>query len=133
MTSGWAANHNAYAFGDNNLWVLDNTPYSWGHFKRQDIPTHFALAEGWTVADMYSQSVIASTVPNRGVQRASLSSFEVIISHLRSYSVLGYGIHQCAWRPSNSRPRRRYHRQQRESWVRRNKPQLLSYEVEDVS
>ncbi|KAF8588656.1 non-hemolytic phospholipase C precursor [Ramaria rubella] len=64
-SNGWTANHNAFAFGDNNLWAIKNTPFSWGHFKRQDIPTHFALAEGWTIADMYSQSVVASTIPNR--------------------------------------------------------------------
>lgn len=26
---------------------------------------HFGIAEGWTVGDMYQQSVIASTSPNR--------------------------------------------------------------------
>jgi phospholipase C len=71
--AGFEANHNAFAHGENNLWAIDNTPYSWGHFKRQDIPTHFALAEGWTVADMYSQGVVASTIPNRGMHRISVS------------------------------------------------------------
>ncbi|GJJ06186.1 hypothetical protein Clacol_000375 [Clathrus columnatus] len=63
---GFTANHNALAQGDNNMWAIENTPFSWGHFLRQDIPTHFALAEGWTVADMYAQGVVASTDPNRG-------------------------------------------------------------------
>ncbi|KAJ3995822.1 phosphoesterase family-domain-containing protein [Lentinula boryana] len=40
-------------------------PQSWGHFRRSDIPVHFAIAEGWTVGDMYQQGVIASTNPNR--------------------------------------------------------------------
>ncbi|GJJ06185.1 hypothetical protein Clacol_000374 [Clathrus columnatus] len=61
----FTANHNALAQGDNNMWAIKNTPFSWSHFLRQDIPTHFALAEGWTVADMYAQSVVASTIPNR--------------------------------------------------------------------
>jgi phospholipase C len=65
-TKGWTANHNAFANGDNNLWALDNTPFSIGFFMRQDVPTHFGIAEGWTIADMYSQSVVASTIPNRG-------------------------------------------------------------------
>lgn len=65
ISAGFTANHNAFAQGENNLWALANTPYSWGHYKRQDIPTQFAIAEGWTVADMYSQSVVASTNPNR--------------------------------------------------------------------
>lgn len=38
---------------------------SWAHFQRQDLPLHFALAEGWTLADMYQEGVIASTSPNR--------------------------------------------------------------------
>jgi len=29
------------------------------------LPNHFAIAEGWTVGDMYQESVIASTTPNR--------------------------------------------------------------------
>jgi phospholipase C len=36
-----------------------------GYFKRQDIPTHFDIAEGWTVADMATQSILAATDPNR--------------------------------------------------------------------
>ncbi|GJJ08151.1 hypothetical protein Clacol_002359 [Clathrus columnatus] len=64
-SNGFTANHAALAQGDNNLWAIANTPYSWGYFLRQDIPTHFALAEGWTVADMYAQAAIATTHPNR--------------------------------------------------------------------
>lgn len=65
---GFTANHNAFAQGDNNQWVTKNTPFSWSYFKRQDVPTHFALADGWTVGDMYTESVVASTHPNRGVR-----------------------------------------------------------------
>ena len=65
---GWTANHNAFANGDNNLWAVDNTPFSVGYFLRQDVPTHFGIAEGWTIADMYSQGVVASTTPNRGMR-----------------------------------------------------------------
>lgn len=36
-----------------------------GYYKRSDLPLHFALAEGWTVADSYYEAVIASTTPNR--------------------------------------------------------------------
>ncbi|KAF8522873.1 hypothetical protein JB92DRAFT_2886613 [Gautieria morchelliformis] len=45
MVAGWTANHNAFANGDNNLWALDNTPFSLGYYKRQDLPTHFGIAE----------------------------------------------------------------------------------------
>ncbi|GJJ10990.1 hypothetical protein Clacol_005219 [Clathrus columnatus] len=68
MTAGsnsFAKNHAAFAQGDNNQWVVANTPFSWGHYLRQDIPTHFALADGWTVGDMYAEGVVASTHPNR--------------------------------------------------------------------
>ncbi|KAK0522604.1 hypothetical protein OC834_006223 [Tilletia horrida] len=64
-SNGWAANHGAWNQGEIDQWAIKNTPYSLGYYKRQDIPLHFALAEGWTVGDMYSQSVIASTQPNR--------------------------------------------------------------------
>jgi phospholipase C len=73
VDAGYTENHNAFAQGDNNhQWVMKNTPFSWGHFKRQDVPTHFALAEGWTLGDMYTEAVVASTHPNRGVQPSSL-------------------------------------------------------------
>ena len=41
--------------------------HSWslGYFKRSDIPTHFDVAEGWTVADMYQEGMLAATDPNR--------------------------------------------------------------------
>lgn len=63
--NGWNDNHAALNDGLNNKWALNNTPWSWGHFTRKELPIHFALAEGWTVGDMYQESVIASTNPNR--------------------------------------------------------------------
>ncbi|GJJ06253.1 hypothetical protein Clacol_000444 [Clathrus columnatus] len=64
-SNGWQANHDAYAHGENNLWALKNSPFALGYFLRQDLPTHYALADGWTIGDMYAQSVVASTLPNR--------------------------------------------------------------------
>jgi phospholipase C len=49
-------NQGALNGGLNNLWALNNTPWSWGHFKRDELPVHFGIAEGWTVADMYQVS-----------------------------------------------------------------------------
>ncbi|TVY91411.1 Phospholipase C [Lachnellula willkommii] len=49
----------------NNLWAVNNTPTSWAHFRRQDVPVQFSIAEAWTVADMYQEGVIAATEPNR--------------------------------------------------------------------
>ncbi|KIK54165.1 hypothetical protein GYMLUDRAFT_264776 [Collybiopsis luxurians FD-317 M1] len=68
-SNAWGANHAALASGQNassfDLWVEANTPQSWGHFRRSDLPVHFAIAEGWTIGDMYQEGVIASTEPNR--------------------------------------------------------------------
>jgi phospholipase C len=58
-------NHAALNYDLNNHWAVNNTPQSWGHFQRSDIPVHFAIQEGWTVADMYQEGVIAATEPNR--------------------------------------------------------------------
>jgi phospholipase C len=63
--NGWQANHAAYNFGLNDAWATNNTPWSWSHFRRSDIPVQFAIADGWTVGDMYQESVVASTNPNR--------------------------------------------------------------------
>jgi hypothetical protein len=51
--NGWDSNHGALNADRNNKWALANTPWSWGYFKRADLPVHFAIAEGWTVGDMY--------------------------------------------------------------------------------
>lgn len=64
-SNGYEENHLAYNFGSNDHWALNNTPWSWGYYKRSDLPVQFALAEGWTIGDMYQESVIASTNPNR--------------------------------------------------------------------
>jgi phospholipase C len=45
----------------NNRWALNNTPLSWAHFKRQDLPVHFGIAESWTIADMYQVWMILFT------------------------------------------------------------------------
>ncbi|TVY34992.1 Non-hemolytic phospholipase C, partial [Lachnellula cervina] len=62
---GWEHMHAAYNGGLTNQWAATNTPYSIGFFKRSDIPVHFDIAEGWTVGDMYQESILASTDPNR--------------------------------------------------------------------
>ncbi|KAG5992829.1 hypothetical protein E4U43_003660 [Claviceps pusilla] len=63
--NGWGTMHSTYNGGLGNNWAQADGPYSLGYFKRQDIATHFDIAEGWTVADMASQSVLAATDPNR--------------------------------------------------------------------
>lgn len=58
-------NHAALNYDLNNMWAVNNTPQSWGHFRREDIPVQFAIQEAWTIADMYQEGVIAATEPNR--------------------------------------------------------------------
>jgi phospholipase C len=55
--NGWNDNQAALNGDLNNKWALNNTPWSWGHFKRAELPVHFAIAEGWTVGDMYQVSI----------------------------------------------------------------------------
>ena len=64
-SNGWQENQEALNYGLNDHWATNNTPWSWAHFKRSDIPVQFAIADGWTIGDMYQESVIASTNPNR--------------------------------------------------------------------
>lgn len=51
--NGWSSNHLAFNGGTNDHWAVNNTPYSIGYYKREDIPIHFSLAEEWVVGDMY--------------------------------------------------------------------------------
>ena len=64
-SNGWQETQAALNGGLNDHWATNNTPWSWGHFKRSDIPVQFAIADGWTIGDMYQESVIATTNPNR--------------------------------------------------------------------
>ncbi|KAH8816010.1 non-hemolytic phospholipase C precursor [Xylogone sp. PMI_703] len=61
----WAPNHAALNGGLNNHWPMNNSQWSWGYFKKEDIPVHFGIAESWTVADMYQEGVMSCTDPNR--------------------------------------------------------------------
>ncbi|KAJ6445259.1 non-hemolytic phospholipase C precursor [Purpureocillium lavendulum] len=63
--NGWFENHAAWNFGSNDHWAMNNTPWSIGFYKKDDLPTQWALAEGWVVGDMYQESVVAATNPNR--------------------------------------------------------------------
>ncbi|KAJ6137275.1 Phosphoesterase [Penicillium samsonianum] len=64
-SNGYKENQQSLNNGLNNHWVINNTPWSWGYLKRQDIPVQFAIAEGWTSGDMYQESQITATNPNR--------------------------------------------------------------------
>ncbi|OJJ34830.1 hypothetical protein ASPWEDRAFT_51087 [Aspergillus wentii DTO 134E9] len=64
-SNGYQENQAAINHGLNNHWVMNNTAWSWGYLKRNDIPVHFAIAEGWTTGDMYQEGQITATCPNR--------------------------------------------------------------------
>ena len=64
-TNAWQQNHEAWNKGEIDQWVIANTPYSIGYYRRSDLPIHFGLAGNFTVADSYYESIIASTDPNR--------------------------------------------------------------------
>jgi phospholipase C len=64
-SNGWNPNHAALDGDLNDHWATNNTPWSWAYFQRSDIPVQYAIADGWTIGDMYQESVIAATNPNR--------------------------------------------------------------------
>jgi len=61
----WVLNHAAYHKGQIDRWALRNSPYSLGYFKEDDIPVQWKLADSFTVGDMYYESIISFTDPNR--------------------------------------------------------------------
>lgn len=46
-------------------WAKIKTPLSMGHYRREDIPFQFALAEAFTICDAYHASLTTGTDPNR--------------------------------------------------------------------
>lgn len=61
----WIQNHAALNGGLNNNWPDGNSPRSLGYLNRTQIPFLHDLADEFTIADMYFQSVTGSTNPNR--------------------------------------------------------------------
>ena len=65
--NSWQRNQDAWDKGAIDRWARGNTPYSIGYFKRNDIPIQFSLAESFTVADSYYESIIGPSDTNRAV------------------------------------------------------------------
>ena len=68
----WKVQHEAWNHGRMDNWVSAhrkaegaNGPYTMGHYRRADIPFHFALAEAFTICDAYHCSMLGPTWPNR--------------------------------------------------------------------
>ncbi len=51
----------AWSRGRFGLWPRFKTPFSMGHYRREDIPFQFALAEAFTVCDAYHCSITSGT------------------------------------------------------------------------
>ena len=64
-TNDWRQNHEAWNNGEMDRWAIANTPYSLGYLKEEDIPVQWHLANKFTTGDMYYESIISSTSPNR--------------------------------------------------------------------
>lgn len=53
VSPNWGPNRRSYNYGANNRWALEQDATSIGYFKEKDLPTQWALAKNWVVADMY--------------------------------------------------------------------------------
>jgi phospholipase C len=68
----WEVQHASWNGGTMDNWLAahrkaegDKAPYVMGYYKRSDIPFQFALAEAFTVCDVYHCSLMGPTWPNR--------------------------------------------------------------------
>jgi len=86
----------AWNQGKYGEWPLYKTPYSMGHYQREDIPFQFALAEAFTICDSYHCSVTGGTDPNR-IMFFSGSNFDP------AFGQLGFNCTEANAEPDNSR------------------------------
>jgi phospholipase C len=77
LTHEWGPQHRSWNNGKMNKWLVEHDatdgeanglpigPETMGYYSRSDIPFYYALADAFTVCDMYFCSVIGPTDPNR--------------------------------------------------------------------
>lgn len=73
LSHAWTVQHAGWNGGKMDNWVPSrrasngdvNGPLTMGYFTRRDIPFHYALADAFTICDMYFCSVQGETQPNR--------------------------------------------------------------------
>ncbi|MDP9651563.1 phosphocholine-specific phospholipase C [Paraburkholderia caledonica] len=65
LPHGWVDGHAAWAGARYDNWVPAKSSLTMGHYTREDIPWHFALADAFTICDAYFCSLPGSTNPNR--------------------------------------------------------------------
>jgi phospholipase C len=64
-SNGWGPMHGAWNNGRGDGWAIYDTDRSMGYYKREDVETHWDIAEGWTIMDNSHQSILGVTDPNR--------------------------------------------------------------------
>jgi len=62
---GWSDTHAAWNGGKWDQWVKNKGRSTMSHYKRADIPFHYALADAFTICDAYHCSFLGATDPNR--------------------------------------------------------------------
>ncbi|MGM9444299.1 phosphocholine-specific phospholipase C [Streptomyces murinus] len=66
LPHSWSSQHSAWNKGRLDNWVLGvGNVRSLGYLDRSDIPSHYALADNYTICDAYFCSTLSATGPNR--------------------------------------------------------------------
>jgi phospholipase C len=63
LDHSWKGSHERWKNYD--VWVPAKSPMTMGHFTRDDLPFHYALADAFTICDAYYCSLFGPTSPNR--------------------------------------------------------------------
>jgi phospholipase C len=85
--NNWIPTQQAMNNGSMDMWAQVSTPQSWGHFKREDIPYHFGLAEAFTVGDAYHAAITSNTDPNRWFWQVRTTLFLPVLRLGRTFFV----------------------------------------------
>jgi phospholipase C len=65
LDHGWDTTHQMFNGGNWDRWLPAKTTTCMAHMQRSDLPSHYALADAFTVCDGYYCSVLGPTDPNR--------------------------------------------------------------------
>ena len=65
LDHGWDTTHQMFNGGNWDQWLPAKTTTCMAHMQRSDLPSHYALADAFTVCDGYYCSVLGPTDPNR--------------------------------------------------------------------
>lgn len=104
--NGYHDNQAALNYGLNNHWARNNTPWSWGYFKREDIPVQFAIAEGWTSGDMYQVRLHHCSKAKKPTKAVRANQRTGVANHLHEPQPCypGQWFRQCTRRPAKPQP-----------------------------